>query len=149
MIERQNLFTLKSWAISRTRRWNGSLRFNNSVLFWYLRISLIHQTIVIRNWRRWEDCDSKRRKRESYRRATVPGRKRWGFLTPPVVGADFLAALVASCFVGAFPPCDFLADCFVRAMASSRIWELRNYEKIESERKIAKAFNVVFWCREK
>ena len=25
----------------------------------------------------------------------------WGFLTPPVAGADFLAALVASCFLGA------------------------------------------------
>uniref|UniRef100_A0A8R7QW43 Secreted protein n=1 Tax=Triticum urartu TaxID=4572 RepID=A0A8R7QW43_TRIUA len=30
---------LKSWAISRTRRWNGSLRMSSSVLFWYLRIS--------------------------------------------------------------------------------------------------------------
>ena len=32
-------------------------------------------------------------------RATVPGLYRWGFLTPPVAGADFLAALVASCFL--------------------------------------------------
>ena len=31
---------LKSWAISRTRRWNGSLRMSSSVDFWYLRISL-------------------------------------------------------------------------------------------------------------
>ena len=30
---------LKSWAISRTRRWKGNLRINKSVLFWYLRIS--------------------------------------------------------------------------------------------------------------
>ena len=30
---------LKSWAISRTRRWNGSLRIRSSVDFWYLRIS--------------------------------------------------------------------------------------------------------------
>merc|ERR1719361_579959 len=30
---------LKSWAISRTRRWNGSLRMRSSVDFWYLRIS--------------------------------------------------------------------------------------------------------------
>ena len=37
-------------------------------------------------------------------------------MTPPVDGADFLAALVASCFLGAFPPVDFLAVCFVRAM---------------------------------
>ncbi|THU53895.1 hypothetical protein C4D60_Mb10t19200 [Musa balbisiana] len=62
---------LKSWAISRTRRWNGSFRMSSSVLFWYLRIS---------------------------RRATVPGRKRCGFFTPPVAGADFRAAFVASCF---------------------------------------------------
>ena len=30
---------LKSWAISRTRRWKGSLRMRSSVDFWYLRIS--------------------------------------------------------------------------------------------------------------
>ena len=30
---------LKSCAISRTRRWNGSLRIKSSVDFWYLRIS--------------------------------------------------------------------------------------------------------------
>ena len=50
------------------------------------------------------------------RRATVPGLYLWGFLTPPVEGADFLAALVASCFLGAFPPVDFLAVCLVLAM---------------------------------
>ena len=38
-------------------------------------------------------------------------------MTPPVDGADFLAALVASCFLGALPPVDFLAVCLVRAMA--------------------------------
>lgn len=32
--------SLKSWAISRTRRWKGSFLINNSQLFWYLRISL-------------------------------------------------------------------------------------------------------------
>ena len=44
---------LKSWAISRTSLWNGSLRMSSSVDFWYLRIS---------------------------RRATVPGLylQRWG-----------------------------------------------------------------------
>ena len=30
---------MKSWAISLTRRWKGSLRIRSSVLFWYLRIS--------------------------------------------------------------------------------------------------------------
>merc|ERR1711994_1189990 len=83
---------LKSCAISRTKRWNGSLRNNNSVDFWYLLIS---------------------------RRATVPGLYRWGFFTPPVAGADFLAAFVASCFLGAFPPVDFRAVCLVRAILLS------------------------------
>ncbi len=62
---------------------------SKSVDFWYLRIS---------------------------RRATVPGRYLWGFLTPPVAGADLRAALVANCFLGAFPPVDFLAVCLVLAI---------------------------------
>ncbi|KAL5660555.1 hypothetical protein ACJX0J_027680, partial [Zea mays] len=65
---------LKSCAISRTRRWKGSLRISSSVLFWYLRIS---------------------------RSATVPGLYLWGFFTPPVVGADFLAACNHSTTAGA------------------------------------------------
>ena len=80
---------LKSCAISRTRRWNGSLRMRSSVDFWYLRIS---------------------------RSATVPGLYLWGFLTPPVAGADFLAAFVASCLRGALPPVDLRAVCLVRAI---------------------------------
>merc|ERR1740138_931113 len=80
---------LKSCATSRTRRWKGSLRIKSSVLFWYLRIS---------------------------RSATVPGLKRWGFLTPPVEGADLRAALEASCLRGALPPVDLRAVCLVRAM---------------------------------
>ena len=43
----------------------------------------------------------------------------WGFLTPPVAGADFRAALVANCLRGAFPPVDFLAVCLVRAILSN------------------------------
>jgi hypothetical protein len=35
-----------------------------------------------------------------------------------VVGADFLAAFVASCFLGAFPPVDLRAVCLVRAMVT-------------------------------
>lgn len=34
----------------------------------------------------------------------------------PVVGADFLAALVASCFLGALPPVDLRAVCLVLAI---------------------------------
>ncbi|PKI77409.1 hypothetical protein CRG98_002182 [Punica granatum] len=56
---------LKSCAISRTSLWNGSFLMSSSVLFWYFLIS---------------------------RSATVPGLYLWGFFTPPVVGADFLAA---------------------------------------------------------
>ena len=39
------------------------------------------------------------------------------FFTPPVAGALFLAALVASCLRGALPPVDLRAVCLVRAMA--------------------------------
>ena len=48
----------------------------------------------------------------------MPARYLCGFLTPPVAGADFLAALVANCFLGALPPVDFLAVCLVRAILS-------------------------------
>ena len=46
----------------------------------------------------------------------MPGLNLWGFLTPPVAGADFLAALVASYFLGALAPVDFLAVCLVLAI---------------------------------
>lgn len=39
---------------------------------------------------------------------TISGIKRWGFFTPPFVGSDFLAALVANCLQGALPPVDFV-----------------------------------------
>lgn len=45
----------------------------------------------------------------------------WGFFTPPVDGALFLAALVASCFLGAFPPVDLRAVCFVRAISHLQV----------------------------
>ena len=44
------------------------------------------------------------RTRVEYNR--VPGLYRWGFLTPPVDGADLRAALDASCLRGALPPVD-------------------------------------------
>ena len=49
-------------------------------------------------------------------KATVPGLNLCGFFTPPVAGADFLAAFVASCFLGALPPVDLRAVCLVRAI---------------------------------
>jgi len=39
-----------------------------------------------------------------------------GFFTPPVVGADFLAAVVASCFRGALLPVEFHVGFLVRAI---------------------------------
>ena len=54
--------------------------------------------------------------------ATVPGRYRCGFLTPPAVGALLRAALVASCFRGAFPPVDFRLNCLSRAMMNRSTW---------------------------
>jgi hypothetical protein len=38
-----------------------------------------------------------------------------------VAGADLRAALVASCFLGALPPVDFLAVCLVRAILNDLI----------------------------
>jgi hypothetical protein len=49
-------------------------------------------------------------------KATVPGLNLWGFLIPPVAGADFLAAFEASCFLGALAPVDFLAVYLVLAI---------------------------------
>ena len=51
-----------------------------------------------------------------------------GFLTPPVAGADFLAALVANCFLGALPPVDLRAVCLVRAISSDDSLELMNFK---------------------
>ncbi|KAF4359209.1 hypothetical protein F8388_005318 [Cannabis sativa] len=68
--------------------------------------------------------------------ATVPGLNLCGFFTPPVAGADFLAALVASCFLGAFPPVDFLAVCLVRAIEEMKLREKKSclfLGKIDSE----------------
>ena len=50
--------------------------------------------------------------------ATVPGRKRCGFLTPlPTMGCALLrGCLDASSLRGAFPPIDLRAVCFVRAI---------------------------------
>ena len=51
------------------------------------------------------------------RNATVPGRYRCGFLTPPVWGPDLRPDCVSwLIFLGAFPPVLFLAVCFVRAI---------------------------------
>jgi len=86
---------LKSCAISRTNRWNGSLRMRSSVDFWNLRIS---------------------------RNAHVPGLNLLAVFTPPVPGElirfafVMKTALVASCFLGIFPPVDFRAVCFERAI---------------------------------
>lgn len=43
----------------------------------------------------------------------------------PVEGALFLAALVASCFLGALPPVDFLAVCFVLAMSACELFQFQ------------------------
>jgi hypothetical protein len=54
------------------------------------------------------------------RSATTPGRYRWGFLTPPVAGADLRATRVASCLRGALPPVERRAVCLVRAIVTER-----------------------------
>ena len=127
---------LKSCAISRTRRWNGSLRIKSSVDFWYLlradrgvmnvpevsqRALLSLNRILNRAPSLFTQTTRTRvtLRRHTYRisrSATVPGRYLCGFLTPPVAGADLRAALVASCFLGALPPVDLRAVCLVRAI---------------------------------
>jgi histone H3 len=47
---------------------------------------------------------------------TVPGLNLWAFLTPPTVGAVFLAVLLAMCLRGALAPVFFLAVCLVLAI---------------------------------
>jgi hypothetical protein len=47
----------------------------------------------------------------------------------PVAGADFLAAFVANCFRGAFPPVDLRAVCFVRAIAQYYCTNAKNKKK--------------------
>merc|ERR1719453_694042 len=71
--------------------WNGRRWMRRLVDFWYLRIS---------------------------RSATVPGRKRFGFFMPAVIGADLRAAFEANCLRGALPPVDLRAIIFVRAILS-------------------------------
>ena len=82
------------WATSLTKRWKGSFLIKRFVDFWYLRIS---------------------------RRATVPGRKRRGFLNLPDVGRQiFIPFFVLYLPRGAFPPVLRRAVCFVRPMIVSR-----------------------------
>ncbi len=86
---------LKSCAISRTRRWNGSLRIKSSVDFWYLlrhrnvrfitHSSVTHpssfapqQISLILGLTRASRLDTHRISRS----ATVPGRYLCGFFTP-------------------------------------------------------------------
>lgn len=45
-------------------------------------------------------------------------------LTPPAVGADLRAALMASCLRGALPPVGFRAVCFVLAIVGWKRWLL-------------------------
>ncbi len=52
--------------------------------------------------------------------------------TPPPVTADFLAALVATCFLGAFPPVDLRAVCLVLAMCLTRYGFLENDFQLET-----------------
>jgi hypothetical protein len=54
-------------------------------------------------------------------KATVPGLNLWGFLIPPVAGADFLAAFEANYFLGALAPVDFLAVYLVLAMVDNAL----------------------------
>jgi hypothetical protein len=56
----------------------------------------------------------------------VPGLNLWGFLIPPVAGADFLAAFEANCFLGALAPVDFLAVYLVLAIIDNVLILVKN-----------------------
>ena len=71
---------LISCAISRTRRWKGSLQINSAVDFWYCRFS---------------------------RRATLPGLYLWLLLLPDWPVLESFAFLAAWLFVGTGVPDDF------------------------------------------
>ena len=84
-----NVFYGKFSAFSRTKLTNGSFRTRRCVLFCSSRIS---------------------NSAPDPRRFFVP------LLPPPSAGFAFRAAFVASSLRGAFPPVDFVAVCFVRAI---------------------------------
>ena len=113
--------TLYPLTISRTSRWNGSLRRSKSVDFWYWRISL-SATVPL-------GCHILLVKKESvcttwpepvgllHAAGRLRGLAGW---KPPVILQQSLysitPALVASCLRGALPPVDLRAVCLVRAM---------------------------------
>jgi len=71
----------------------------------------------------WQQCES--RYHERIARELQPELRRWcdrlRELALRMEGALFLAALVASCFLGAFPPVDLRAVCLVRAIFSHNL----------------------------
>ena len=54
-------------------------------------------------------------------------------MTPPVVGADLRAALVASCLRGALPPVDLRAVCLVLANVSD-VWGVTELRPLKRRR---------------
>ncbi|CAA7399627.1 unnamed protein product [Spirodela intermedia] len=91
---------LKSCAISLTSLWNGSFLIRSSVLFWYLRISL-------------PQSENKWHQHLPYIHSEF--QERTMKMLPEGDGPRTLT-FVASCFLGALPPVDLRAVCFVRAM---------------------------------
>ncbi len=61
-----------------------------------------------------------------------------------MAGALFRAALVASCLRGAFPPVDFLAVCFVRAMFLENVIRDAVTYTEHAKRKTVTAMDVVY-----
>ena len=59
--------------------------------------------------------------------------KLFTFLTPPVAGALFLAALVANCLRGALPPVDLRAVCLVRAISANELYLTQTLEEFALE----------------
>jgi hypothetical protein len=107
---------LKSWAISRTRRWKLRRRVKCLQTREEQGRTAACESAVLSTSGTGESRGGRQCQAGScIRRVTSITRTRQtyrcGFFTPPVEGADLRAALAASCLRGALPPVDLRAVC--------------------------------------
>ena len=118
---------LKSWAISRTRRWKGSLRMRSSVDFWYLEISTLtsrNSKVVFLFSYPPSDLPQGNSTRpvavwllhSASGRGGLPCRLGGQLLPKEEQTISYQQILCKILHLGAFPPVDFRAVCLVRAI---------------------------------
>ena len=104
---------LKSWAISRTRRWKGNLRINKSVLFGICGFREVQQYLGDNG----EASLHRRRLVPIYGLPWLQVCKFNKLCVSCVYDLVTISGLVHTyCLRGAFPPVDLRAVCFVRAI---------------------------------